>query len=1586
MLFGTSTKAQWNQYLTGQESLFRDISVVNDNVIWIKDQNGVHFSITTNGGKIWVTKEFPVDISTNAPGGLSAVNETTAYIVVGTGINLGIYKTTNSGDSWVKQTSGFSSANSFPNFIHFWNENEGVAVGDGYSNLNFEIYTTNNGGAQWNLVPTTNLPTNISDYTPNSNSSYRIVGNSMYFKTNKGKIYKSNDKGINWQMINTPLTNGTYMSFDFKDSNNGLLVNSPSGSNTVIYSTINGGLNWTLVSSQNVYQDIKYIPTQNVYLSTHPWYGLSYSADNGQTWTIHPSFKNAGLGAVRHTPSGKIFIGGWKYMYSSTNYSGINLSINKIENTSSNNIDVTFNQEVDNLTSQDTTNYRVYYSLKSDLDLKIYNYPIKLLSAKLDNLNKTLVHLKTGTNFPLDTIVVNAKNINDLSGFPIINSSSNAFGQFIINNVNITAGNLATILNSSELSNISNLKLSGTIDARDFVTMRDNMPKLSALDLSEASIDSYTGTDGPSLSTMLGGAERLKSMRIGSSSIVNETAKAKDKIILNTSAITNPNNETPTITLISNNISATRANSDYIVLPLSQSQFGKEAAINSSLASYYSELNSRERIKTMQKEDGTVDMGIISTNEKESANFTSIIYPSNEIPQNAFYSYATLKGKTTLKTIILPSTLTSIGKEAFLYTGLTSINFPASLYKIGDWAFQGTNLSEVNIPSSVKALGKGCFFYTPYNTNFNVSEDNTAYSSLEGILFSKDKSSLITFPIAKNISSYVIPTTVKVIEYGAFYYIYSLDSITFPTSLTNINEYGFYSSNLSNLDLSKCTQLQSIGDFAFQGCSFSTLKLPASLQSIGQYAFSLCPNIITADLSKNIALTKIKNFAFWQCQYLADFSLPLSIDSIGYGVILECNRLKSILVDSNNPNFTSSDGILFNKNKTTLINYPPGKSGTKYILPTTITQIGDAAFRGCLNLRSIDATNSSLTKIGMSSFYSTYVTDVSFPSTLVDIGPSAFKYCSNLLLFKIVNSIPPTLGTNVFFGTNLYNTTLNVITGSKTVYLAADQWKSFGSIVEGTISFAKTINLTTPGTLYTALTRTERTLSTKFIVSGQIDARDFVIMRDSLRSLSELDLSGANISAYNGTLSLGIPGNSYYAYCAANTIPMVAFAYSNYQKNDTIYFSGGKLSLKSIILPNSATSIRECAFPYTGLTSINIPSTISAIQNWTFYECDSLKTAFIPKKVTIIGNEAFGNCNSLSSVTFDIPSQLTYIGNNAFENCYGLKTLAIPSSLISIGNYAFSNCFYWTGVKSIPSTLTSIGEYAFNNCMSWADALIIPSSVNTIGKYAFSSCGLSSVFLADGIRTINQGVYKYCKSLTTISIPSTVTSIANEAFTMCSGSISVDSQNSKYSSLDGILFDKAKNTLIQCTISKTGSYIIPSTVNSIGYEAFYGNILKSVTIPSSVVSIAEGSFQYCDSLTSILTYNKIPIDLSLLKYVFYGVNKTKCILYVPTDTKKDYQIASKWKDFLNIVETTTSLPSEWDKSVKVYPNPVIETFRINGLESRVIVKIYDLNGNELFTKVISGVESISIRWLPKGVYIVKLISSDGVKEQKIIKN
>lgn len=960
MLFGTSTKAQWNQYLTGQESLIRDISVVNDNDIWIKDQNGVQFSITTDGGNSWVTKQFPADMTTNMPGGIYAISATTAYLTVSMGTNKGVYKTTNSGETWTRQTTMFNSANAFPDFVYFWNENEGVAVGDGYSNLNFEIYTTNNGGAQWNSVPSSSLPTAVSDYTYNSNSAFRVVGNSMYFTTNKGKIYKSNDKGLTWQMINTPLTNGDYMSFDFKDANNGLLVNSPSGSNTVLYSTVNGGLSWTIISKPYVYNNIKYIPNLNIYFSTHSIYGLSYSTDNGQTWTIHPSLKDAGLSTVAFNPSGKIFIGGWQYIYNSTNYAGINLSLLNVLPISSNKIDITFSQQVDNVTSQDTANYKVYYKLKPDTATKIYTYPIKVMSATLDDSNKALVHLITGTNFPIDTIQVNTINIFDLSGYSIINKSYNAFWWFIINSLNVSAGNLATLLNSTELSNISNLKITGTIDARDFVTMRDKMPKLAALDLSSANITAYSGIDGSGFSMVSGG-------------------------------------------------------------PL--------------------------KIKTLINETGDVPSNLTDCKTKQTVKSTLISYPANEIPVDAFYSYATTSGKRTLYNIVLPSTLTSIGNEAFLYTGLTSINFPQSLKRIGDWAFQGTLLSEVNLPPSVNELGEGSFFSTPNNTSFNVSSDNAFYSSADGVLFSKDKSSLIAFPLIKYSPNYTIPSTVKVIEYGAFYNTFWIGNVIFPSSLSAIKDYGFYGSSLSSLDLSGCNQLQTIGNYAFASTIISSLKLPASIISLGQYVFSNS-NISTVDLSKNILLTSIPDYAFYNCTKLTSITLPDLVESLGFGFVIFSESLKDIFINANNPYFSLLDGVLYNKDNSNLLIYPPAKSKPgEYVIPSSINQIGDGAFTNS-NFTSINAINSSITSIGRSAFNSSQISSFSFPKTLTEIVKLAFANCPNLLLFKIANPIPPTLGVTVFYNSNISNCTLDVPISSMSVYQAADQWKDFVNIVE----------------------------------------------------------------------------------------------------------------------------------------------------------------------------------------------------------------------------------------------------------------------------------------------------------------------------------------------------------------------------------------------------------------------------------------------------------------------------------------------------------------------------------------------------------
>ena len=242
-----STFAQWHQSLTGQNSLIKRISVVDDDNIWIISQYSENFSYTSDGGQSWSTKDFPVGWAGYEIGNIHAINSTTAFLIKSAGTNRGIYKTVDNGDNWVLQSSGFNDTNSFPNMICFFNITEGVAIGDPLSSGYFEIYTTNDGGANWNIVPNENMPIHLAgEYTYNINSCFRTRGNSFYFITNKGRIFISNNKGYNWSVIETPLPDGEYNSFDFKDGNIGLCSYSkPNEDVYELYSTSDGGLNWT---------------------------------------------------------------------------------------------------------------------------------------------------------------------------------------------------------------------------------------------------------------------------------------------------------------------------------------------------------------------------------------------------------------------------------------------------------------------------------------------------------------------------------------------------------------------------------------------------------------------------------------------------------------------------------------------------------------------------------------------------------------------------------------------------------------------------------------------------------------------------------------------------------------------------------------------------------------------------------------------------------------------------------------------------------------------------------------------------------------------------------------------------------------------------------------------------------------------------------------------------------------------------------------------------------------------------------------------------------------------------------------------
>ena len=160
-----------------------------------------------------------------------------------------------------------------------------------------------------------------------------------------------------------------------------------------------------------------------------------------------------------------------------------------------------------------------------------------------------------------------------------------------------------------------------------------------------------------------------------------------------------------------------------------------------------------------------------------------------------------------------------------------------------------------------------------------------------------------------------------------------------------------------------------------------------------------------------------------------------------------------------------------------------------------------------------------------------------------------------------------------------------------------------------------------------------------------------------------------------------------------------------------------------------------------GLTSINIPNSVTSIGEWAFMQCSSLKSINIPNSVTSIKHHAFSSCSSLTSI--DIPNSLTSIEQGTFSDCNSLKNTYIPSSVTSIGKEAFASCSNLTDIN-IPSSVTSIGKEAFAFCSSLT-SINIPNSVKSIGRAAFYDCG----------------------SLTNVTIPSSVTSIDKFAFARC---------------------------------------------------------------------------------------------------------------------------------------------------------------------------------------------------------------------------
>jgi hypothetical protein len=370
-----------------------------------------------------------------------------------------------------------------------------------------------------------------------------------------------------------------------------------------------------------------------------------------------------------------------------------------------------------------------------------------------------------------------------------------------------------------------------------------------------------------------------------------------------------------------------------------------------------------------------------------SSKINKVIIPEGvtTINSNAFmYS--------TVNEVELPSSITTIKSNAFLgCTSLSGINLPDGLETIGGSCFSGcSSLTKLDLPDTVTTIGSNAFANCTGLTsialpksiasiestlfkgctgiaNVNISADNANYSSIDGVVFSKDKKSLVLYPVAHG-ATYSVPEGTEIIDSSVFNNNTQITKVTLPSTLKTIKSKAFY------------------------GCSVLTsINLPSSLTSIGESAFVNCSVLVfSGDLPKG--LTTLESTAFVNCAKLTSITIPDGITSIGESVFEGCSGLTSVTFNS----YVKDIGTKAFKKCTSLkaIN-----------LPESLTSIGEEAFIGCSNVKSITIPD-SVKSLGANAFSScTSLTSVTIGSGLSKISAGAFNTCSALKSITIPENV-----------------------------------------------------------------------------------------------------------------------------------------------------------------------------------------------------------------------------------------------------------------------------------------------------------------------------------------------------------------------------------------------------------------------------------------------------------------------------------------------------------------------------------------------------------------------------------------------------
>ena len=765
----------------------------------------------------------------------------------------------------------------------------------------------------------------------------------------------------------------------------------------------------------------------------------------------------------------------------------------------------------------------------------------------------------------------------------------------------------------------------------------------------------------------------------------------------------------------------------------------------------------------------------------------------------------------TLTEVTLPSNLQKIGNQAFFRRGnLRVVKFNGNKsnvdWTIGDGAFSDMYLQSFPFNETLVSIGDSAFYYSwTYLINVRFEDDVVLSSRLKKIGDS-------AFEGCSWLGEITIPASCEYLGSAAFSGT-RIDSVTIEhgSKITEIADETFYGCQFEEIYIP--STVTRIGDSAFESCDcLTSITIPEGVTYIGDSAFEDCTEITTLRLPSG--LKTIGDSAFASMESLISINIPKTVTSFGDGVFTGCDSLEldNVEIEEGNPVIAIEDGVMYSADKKNLLYYPANRTSSAYVMPATLETIPDGLFRNNEYLTSVTLSE-SLTKIPNSAFYGTKIKTITIPSSVVTIESEAFRRSALTEVVFAPESNLTTIREYAFGYTSIrtivlpakleklessvfaYCTLLTSVTFTGNSLKAVSDGTFNGDTALKNVTLSDGITSISSSAFKDCSAVTEIVLP-KNLVDLSSDAFDGVTALESI-SISD---ENATYRTVNGAL-YSKDGKTLVLY--AGTINKETGKDAAFTAPDGLENIGERAFYKR----NTIESVDLTGVKYIGarafascsaLTEVNL-SGVKTIDEYAFSGCSSLVTADLTT-VTAMNVGVFNSCSSLESVVY---GDMDYIPENTFSYCTALTGFDF-TGILKIGKDSFSGAGLTSAV--LDENLTELGEGAFAS--SKLTEIAIPSKITALNG-TFSRCyNLRSVTL-NNVTELNSYAFLECTSLTSVDA-SNVVKIGTGAFNGCTKLSSI--KLGKVTEIAGYAFNNC-SSLLTITLPETLTQIADGSFN-----------------------------------------------------------------------------------------------------------------------------------------------------------------------------